>query len=158
MNAIVQISKVVDRELNKLSARIGKDKNDIEVATSDMDKAWDEVFNYFAEVNSGGKFIASDGYTLNRQERQNAPKLDEEKLMLFLKANLKPRQFTILWNRITEQKVNSTKLEHAIQAGLIPHELVDQCITVPDVTYARVRNKWTKEDRERARILGMEVD
>lgn len=156
MNKLVQISDVADRELNKLSARIGKDDEEIELATEDKNKAWEEVFNYFSEFNTEGRFIAADGHTLTRQERQGSPKLDEEKLMFMLKAKLTPRQFTIIWNKITEQKVSSTKLEHAIQAGLVPHELVDECITVPPVTYARVRRNWTKEDKERARIFGIE--
>lgn len=158
MNTIVQISKVADRELHKLSARIGKDDNEIAIATEDKDKAWEEVFNYFSEFDSGGRFIAADGHTLTRQERQNAPKLDEEKLMFLLKSKLTPRQFNSLWKKITEVRVSSTKLEHAIQAGLVAHELVDECITVPPVTYARVRRPWTKEDKEKARMYGMEVE
>lgn len=152
-----QISANADKELNKLSRDIGKAEAQIKEGTELKDTSWDKVFEWMSEFDSDPKFIADDGHTLTRQSRQGSPKLDEEKLYQLLVANLPPAKMKNLWNQITERKINSLKLEQAVQAGKIPAKFLETAITMPPLIYARVRRAWSKEDAEKARMYGVEA-
>lgn len=150
-----QISRIADRELNKLSRDIGKAEAKIKEGTTEKDTSWDRVFEFMSEFDQP-YFLADDGFTLTRQKRQNAPKLNEEELYRLLMKKFTKLQVKKIWNAITDQKVNSLKLEVAVQNGLVPPDVVDKAITEPDPIYARVRRAWTKQDEERARIFGVD--
>lgn len=150
-----QISALADRELNALSRRIGKAETEIKEATKTKDESWDQVFNYMAEFDNP-RFIADDGFTLTRQARQGTPKLDEQKLLDLLMQELGPKPAEKIWNTITDRKVNSLKLEKAVQSGMVSAQILDAAISTPDPIYARVRTPWSKGDEERAVIFGVE--
>lgn len=154
-----QISNKADKSLHKLSREIGRAEALIAEGTELKDESWREVFEAFSEFDvEEPKFIADDGFTLTRQSRQGAPKLDEAKLEQMLREEMEQGAFNRLWNQITDRKVNTLKLEKAVQEGKIPAKVLDTAITMPPLTYARVRRPWSKEDAERARIFGIEKE
>jgi hypothetical protein len=65
-------------------------------------------------------------------------------------------QATKVWNAITKRSVDSVALETAVRTKKIPPEMVEQCLTPGTVSYSRIRKEWTKEDREHAKVLGIE--
>jgi L-rhamnose mutarotase len=77
-----QISQMADQRMHQLSAVIGKAKRRMEKFKIVHDTAWNEAFEILEELNTneGTKFIARDGYTIQKQKRQGAPVLDEEAL------------------------------------------------------------------------------
>lgn len=159
MTNIRQISTQADKNLNKLSREIGRAETLIEEGTKLKDDSWKDVFDAFSEFDiDEPKFIADDGFTLTQQSRQGKPKLDEAKLEQMLKEEIGDQgKFNRLWDQITDRKVNTLKLEQAVQAGKIPAKVLETAITMPPLTYARVRRVWSKEDAEKARIFGVEV-
>lgn len=157
MTNMKQISPQADKSLHKLSREIGRAEALIEEGTKIKDESWTEVFEAFQEFAvEEPKFIADDGFTLTRQSRQGQPKLDEAKLEQMLREEMNESTFNRLWNQITDRKVNTLKLEQAVQAGKIPAHILESAITMPPLTYARVRRPWSKEDAEKAGIFGVE--
>lgn len=158
MTTLRQISPQADKSLHKLSREIGRAEALIEEGTQLKDESWKEVFEAFSEFDvEEPKFIADDGFTLTRQSRQGSPKLDEAKLEELLKQEFpETSTFNRLWNQITDRKVNTLKLEQAVQAGKVPAHILETAITMPPLIYARVRRAWTKQDAERAHIFGVE--
>lgn len=152
---MAQISPKADVELNALSRIIGQAEETIKLGTEAKDTSWDKVFDLMAEFDQP-YFLADDGYTLVRQKRQGSPKLDEGELYMQLLLRFPKSKVDKIWNAITDQKVNSVKLEAAVQNGVVPPDVLDKAISEPDPTYARVRSKWSKQDEERARIFGIE--
>ena len=158
MTNLRQISPQADKSLHKLSREIGRAEALIKEGTEIKDESWDHVFELMSEFDTDPKFIADDGFTLTRQSRQGSPKLDEAKLEELLRAEMDQNKFNKLWNQITDRKVNTLKLEQAVQAGKIPAKVLETAITMPPLTYARVRRPWSKEDAEKARIFGIEKE
>lgn len=152
---MTQISPMADGELHALSRLIGESDELLAKVTELKNDRWDRVFELMAEFDKP-YFIANDGYTLSRQRRQGAPKLDEDLLYHLLMGKFTKAQVRKIWDAITEPKVSSVKLEAAVQNGVIPPEIIAKCITEPEPTYARVRREWSKQDHERARIFGIE--
>lgn len=154
-----QLGPDIDKRLNEISRQIGEAETIIETQTQVKDAAWQRAFDFFDEFNRGGKdarFIADDGYTLYRQERQGQPKLDANMLQALIFQRYSKVEATRIWNSITERSVDNTKLEAAVRSQKLDPALVEQCITAPTTTYARIRREWTKEDKERAKIHGIE--
>lgn len=154
-----QISARSDKTLNKLSREIGEGEALIEAGTLKKDNAWDsvnEVFNEFSLEGKEARFIADDGHYLQRQERSGQPKLDEDQLYSLIQQTYPKGEATKIWNSITVRKVDSVNLEAAVQLGKLPAALVNNCITPAKKTFARVRQPWTKDDKERAKVLGVE--
>lgn len=149
-----QISGMADRELNALSRRIGKADAQIEEATKEKNESWNQVLNYMDEVGNP-KFIADDGFTLQKQYRQGSPKLDSQLLHDLLVTEMGVARAGRLWARITDSIVNSLKLEEAVKDGKIPPHILDKVISTPEPTFARVRREWSKEDAQRAEIFGV---
>lgn len=158
MTNLKQISPQADKSLHKLSREIGRAEALIEEGTKIKDDSWKLVFDAFSEFDvEEPKFYADDGFTLVRQSRQGSPKLDEAKLEELLKLEFpEPSTFNRLWNLITDRKVNTLKLEQAVQAGKVPAHILETAITMPPLTYARVRRPWSKDDAEKAHIFGVE--
>lgn len=156
MTNLKQISPQADKILHKLSREIGRADGIIKEATKEFDDAWVAVFDLMAEFDTDGRFIADDGHYLQRQSRQGSPKLDEAKLEQLLRDEFDYQKFSRIWNLITDRKVNTLKLEQAVQAGKIPAKFLEVAITMPPLTYARVRRPWSREDAEKARIFGVE--
>ena len=159
MTNLRQISPQADKSLHKLSREIGRAEALIQEGTEIKDESWKQVFDHFSEFDvEEPKFIADDGFTLTRQSRQGSPKLDEAKLEEMLREVMPQGKFNMLWNQITDRKINTTKLEKAVQAGKVPAKFLEVAITMPPLTYARVRRPWSKEDAEKARIFGIEKE
>lgn len=156
-----QISKSADKKMNKLSRDIGAAEAAIDAATSEKDAAWVEAFDILDEFDTaeGTRFIADDGHALTRQKRQGSPKLNEEALMQRLRAQpgMTEKKFQLLWGRITTRTIMSELLEQAVREGKIPLQLVQECMTVPAPTFARIRREWTKEDAEKAQIFNVTI-
>lgn len=155
-----QVSKIADEKLNSLSRSIGKADKLIIEATAEKVEAWNEVFEIIDEFSTDPRFIANDGFSLVRQARQGAPRLDQSMLYEKLKEAVgEGAKLTRLWNSITEEgvrTVNPVLLDVAIKRNQIDQGLANSCTTTPEVTYARVRRAWTKEDREKAALYGIE--
>lgn len=156
-----QISKDADVKMNKLSRDIGKAEVKIAEGTTEKDAAWTEAFEILDEFDTeeGAKFITDDGHTLTRQRRQSAPRLNEDLLVQKLKAmpNMTDKKFQNLWGRITTRTIMSELLEVAVREGKVPLQIVQECMTVPAPTSARIRREWTKDDAEKAKIFGVEI-
>lgn len=152
-----QLSKNTDKILNNLSRTIGAAELLIEKGTAKKDEAWEEVFGYLEEHGDSARFVANDGYSLIRQSRQSAPKLDEDKLKKLLDKKYGRDTADVIWSIITVRKVDSKLLETLVKTGQIDAKIVDECITVPDVTYARVRRVWSKDDVETAAQFDIQV-
>jgi hypothetical protein len=154
-----QISIQADQRLNLLSRQIHHSEEKIEQAIQDKDQSWEMVMGVFDEFDLAGaerRFIADDGFYLYLQERNSSPKLDEEKLHALIFQNYSPAKANRIWNSITTQKIDTTKLEAAQQLGKIDANLINQCIKPGTKSFARIHNEWTKDDRERAAIFGIE--
>ena len=155
-----QFGPKTDAKLNSLSRYIGSAEERIEEATEAKNKAWENVFEFMDEFAKEGKqarFLASDGYFLFKQPVNRTPKLDETKLYELIQEKYSVSKAKAIWETITERKVSSIALEQAIQSHKLPAELVDRCLTVPETTYSRIRKLWTKEDIERAVVLGIQI-
>lgn len=153
-----QFTKAIDVKLNGLSREIGAAVKDIEEATQRKDQSWNDVIVYFDEVGQNDfspRFIAEDGHYLQLQAREGKPSLDEDMLQALIYQRFPKAEASKIWNSITKRVLDNTALEAAVRTGKVPEELVSECMTPAKVSYARIRNKWTKEDRERARILGI---
>lgn len=156
-NKIHQFGPNNDKNLNSLSVSIGDAEARIEKADQDKDTAWEQVFSIFDELPSAGdRFLASDGHTLTRQKRAGSVKLNKEMLQALIFQNYERPEATRIWNSITIRTVDSTALEAAKRTGKITADIIDQCMTISPDTFARIRPEWTKEDKERVRILGIE--
>ena len=155
-----QFTANADTRLNAASRKIGEAKRRIEEATQDHDKFWEEVvalFGELAEADVNPRFIADDGYFLTYQRTERSPSLNEEMLQSLIFQTMPKAEATKVWNSITKRSVDSTALEAAVRMKKIPGELVEQCLKPGTVSYSRIRKEWTKEDRERAKIFGIEV-
>lgn len=155
---MTQISEIADKTLNQKSREIGQSKKIIEEQEKKFDEAWEEVFSIFEEFNLSGnkaRFIANDGFYLYKQTRPGKSSLDEEKLYAMIFQKYTPRKAQRIWNSITSLKIDSKKLEAAVQTGLIEAEIVNECVSTSDESHPRIRNEWTKEDREKAAVLGI---
>lgn len=156
-----QISKQSDIKLNKLALEISQADAVIETYTQEKDKAWNEVFDLFDEHGLEGKearFISVHGCTLARQVRTGSPKLNEEMLQALVFQKYPRAEATRIWNSITKRVVDSTALEAAVRQQKIDPELVEQVMEEGKVSFARIRREWTKEDKEKARIMGIEKE
>lgn len=156
-----QVSARTDKALNQLSQDIGKAVAKIQEGTMEKDTAWESVFESFKEHDLEGKyarFIASDGFYLQRQERKGSVSLNEKQLYQLLLERYGKAKADRVWNSITIKKVDSIQLEAAIQSGKIDGDMVKECLTTGNPTYARVREEWTKEDKERAAALGIQKE
>lgn len=155
-----QFSKNNDIKLNKLSLQIGQAEAVIETYTQEKDEAWEEVKALMFEVSQekSPRFIASDGYSLQLQFREGTPKLDEAMLQALLFQRVERREATKLWNQITKRVIDPVALEAAVRTQKVPQDIVDECLTPAKGTHARIRREWTKDDKERARILGISKD
>lgn len=141
-----QLSKKADKALNELSSLIGKAEGLIQVCQKEKDNNWEQVKNLLREFDVE-RFIANDGSYLQLQRRQPGPKLNED----LLKGKLSTR----IWEAITVRKVDPALLESAVLEGLIPQDVMEECLTETPPTEARVRQPWTAEDKNRARVLGL---
>lgn len=151
-----QFSQITDKVLNRLSRTITSTETKIKEATEEKDKSWDQVLTLFKEFDRDNpRFIASDGMFFARQTRQGAPKLDAQKLKLLIEGKYPPAKAKRLWDSICTQTVNSTLLEIMVQKGQIDGALVSECIVVPGPTFARIHDAWTKDDENRAVVLGI---
>lgn len=153
-----QLSKATDRKLNELSRALGVAESLIETGTKTKDEAWVQVVDAFAEFDPENKrFIASDGHSLDYQMRQGAPKMDTDKLKELIFSRYAPVKAKRIWKSITQEvvTVNNTLLEAAVLSGKVDGNLVQECITVPNPTFARVRREWTHDDKEKAALFGI---
>lgn len=153
-----QISARSDKLLNKASRELGEAEALIEAGTLKKDNAWESINETFNEHGLEGKetrFIADDGFYLQRQERNGSPKLDEEKLEALIFQTYPKAEANRIWNSITVRKVDGVKLEAAERTGKLSASLIHECITPAKKTYARIRQPWTKEDKEKAQIFGV---
>lgn len=157
---MTQFTANTDLRLNAASRKIGEAKRRIEEATQDHDKFWEEVVSLFgelAEADKNPRFLADDGHFLTYQRSERSPTLNEEMLQSLIFQTMPKAEATKVWNSITKRSVDSTALEAAVRMKKIPSELVEQCLKPGTVSYSRIRKEWTKEDRERATILGIEI-
>jgi len=155
---MTQISPKTDEKLNKLSRKISEAEDLIETGTLQKDVSWSQVYDLFEEHNLEGvqaRFIADDGHILYKEPRTGSPKLDEDKLRTKIYKHYDKDEADIIWNSITVQKVDDQALEAAIQSGHLEAKIANACITPGKITFARIHNKWSKEDKERATMLGV---
>jgi hypothetical protein len=150
-----QLSDRTDKLMNALSERIGFDEFLLQHFGADKDAAWEEVLA-FMEEHDIPRFIAEDGHYLQKQNRQQSPKINEEMLKQRLEA-WNPTGFARLWNSVTVKRPDPTLLEKAIQRGRIPAEILHMCMEVPPLGYARVRKEWTKDDWNRAVVFDVAI-
>jgi len=155
-----QISPKTDKRMNELSRKIGLAEVKIEEGTKEKDEAFREVWELYAEHDVPGfRFLADDGHAIEQQIRNGTPKLNAETLkeeLLFVYGEKKGKA---LWKQITitVEQVQTAVLEGLIQQGKIAADVVDRCITIPEPTAARIRRKWTKEDKARATEIGINI-
>jgi hypothetical protein len=153
-----QISAKTDQMLNQLSQKITDAENLIEEGTLQRDASWVEVYDIFDEHNLTGveaRFIANDGHILYKEPRNGSDKIDEEMLRTLIFKKYEEDEARLIWNSITIQKVDPKLVEAAGQSGNLDRKLINQCIIPGNKTFARIHNKWSKEDKERASILGI---
>lgn len=156
-----QLSEAYDQKLNELGHKIGENSHTIEQATQEKNKAWEEVLEAWAEFgkeDKAARFICSDGTYLAKQTRAGKVGLNEDLLHRLIFEASNSRQANILWNKITERKVDPKKLEQAVQRGEIRAETVDKCIQAGLPTFARIHEPWTKADAVRAEVYGIEKE
>lgn len=152
-----QFGPETDKKLNRLSRLIGKAERIITKATKKKDESWEEVFQLFEEFAAANRFIANDGFTLTKQVVSGSPKLDSVKLQRLLKEHY-GKLFSRRWNSITVREVSPALLEKAIREGKIEAWIVSECMSTPPESYRRVRPEWTKDDAEKAAILGIKKE
>lgn len=151
-----QFGAAVDKRLNQISERIGVAVVKIAEATRDKDAAWEEATSIFQEFDQiVPRFIAKDGHYLSWQSRRSTPKLNAEKLYQLMIDKFGENRAKNIWWRITVRTVDSRLLEIAAQRNHEMAQLIDQALTVPPDSKARVREEWTAEDRNRAEIFGL---
>lgn len=171
-----QVTTAIDKKLNRASRTIGRADKAIATHEEKRKNAW-ELFITSANDHNDPRlrFVADDGHYMTLQWRQGNPKRNDPLLRQKLQAlvqdaewraeHFQPAEgeepfsadeaFWNIWDSITDQTVNSEKLEAAYQAGRIPAEVLEETITVPDPTYARIRQPWTKDDANRAVVFGV---
>lgn len=152
-----QISPAADRKLNTMSRKIGQADVVIEEQTNIKKRAWEEIDETLQEFNkSDVRFLADDGEYLTLSLRRGKVSLDEKMLSLKLQA-LKDSsaKFRALWRSITVPVVDPNLLESARNAGKIPQEILNECLTTGADTIAHLRQPWTADDKNRARVLGI---
>lgn len=152
-----QIDPDTDAIMHRLSPRIGEAKQKIEEATLEFDVAWIQVFELLEQAGLT-RFLAKDGFALNKQKVQGAAKLDEQRLHDAIFSFFKPRRATIIWNKITvqERHVDSILLERAVLEGFVGEAMLEECVVVPEPVFHRIRREWTKGDKERAQVLQLD--
>lgn len=154
-----QISKKTDKALNGLSEKIGAAVAKIEEGEAEKEEAWNEVKDIFAEhgLEAGPKarFIAKDGFTIKLTKRAGRDKLNQDLLWLRLVEEKGIYVAKAIWDYITTPIVDTAKLEAAVIDGSITEELLKPCITTGEGSEPRIREEWTKEDRERAVVFGI---
>lgn len=150
-----QLGPSVDKKLNVISRKLGAVDKLQAKAEAVKTEAWEQVFSFMDELEAE-RFIASDGYVLAKQRRSGTSKIDEAKLKQLIFAKFTSAKATRLWNSITDQRLNSTFLEVAVQQKKIPASIVDECITTAEDSFARVRREWTKDDGLRTQVLDIE--
>lgn len=158
---MAQFSEHIDNTLNRLSNEIKFAKDTIAEQTGKHDAAWTEAFDLFDELGLEGKearFLAKNGHTLHRSRREGSPSLDEKLLQQKLEEKFGPLKAKRIWNTLVIGHVDSRLLEVAVLQGRIPQSIVDECLTPGKETFSRLFPEWTKEDRERAEILGIRKD
>lgn len=152
-----QIGPTVDAKLNKASVDIGAAKALIEQKEKELAEVWELVFNLFDEGSSIDRFVASDGYTLVRQWSESPATIDEARLKEDIFAAYDSARATRIWNDITDRRVNRDKLSHLVVRGRLDSALVAKHIGAKGKRASRVRREWTKEDKEKAAIFGIEL-
>lgn len=153
-----QISNNADKRLHQLSRDIGKAETKIEEGELEYKAAWKDVFDMFDEFDKTGfRFIANDGHTLTQQKRSGKSTFDPEKFKELLIKCYGEKKGKTLWNQcvVKTESVNMKLVEALKIQGKIEANLIDECITTAEDSYARVRNEWTKEDTEKAAIYGI---
>jgi len=140
-----QTSAAFDEALENYSRKIGDAKSRIKVAEEELDEAWDHVLELFREFDIE-RYLAPDGHTLAIQHRNLEPSLNEEKL----KKLLTEAQFA----QITKPRVDPKLLEAAVLQGVISSDLLEECLESRK-TISRVYRPWTREDKIKARVLGI---
>lgn len=154
-----QISELADRELHAISRQIGKAAKQIEEGQKDFDSSWISAFDLFDEFGLEGKearFIADDGHVLARQMRSRTSKLDDQEVLRALQSYYSEKEVKRLWRLITTPVVDPTKLQAAILAGKIAGDSIDSALPQTTQSPARVRTEWSKQDKNRAVVLGVE--
>lgn len=153
-----QFGPEIDKSLNEASHKIGEAEETIEKATKEKDDNWEIVKDIFAELGGDKRlrFVADDGHHLTLQYRDGSPKLDEAMLQALIFQKFDNQKATLIWNSITKRTIDNTALEAAIRTKKLPQSILDQCLTPAKEITARIRKEWTKADRERARILGIQ--
>lgn len=165
----------VDKKLHQASRTIGRADAAIETHEKKRTKAWNLFIETADKVGPKFRFLADDGHYMTLQWREGKVRRNDPLLRQKLQAlcqdaewraaHFQPSEgeppftadeaFWNVWDSITDQTVNSEKLEAAYQAGVIPAEVLQETIVVPDPTYARIRQPWTKDDGNRAVIFGV---
>ncbi len=148
-----QLGPTKDERMNELSRLIGEQEKIKDDAQEKFDNAWAEVFETFDEFDrqssDQARFIANDGFYLQRQIRAGRTVLDEEGLL----RHLTPEQIAA----ITKRVIVPSLLESAVQMGLIEHDLVANFVSEGDPIPVRMRKKWTSADKRMAAQMGIEV-
>lgn len=154
---MTQFGPSVDLKLEWLAERISEYESDIGIATEHKDKYWEELISIMDEFQAK-KFIHSDGTTFSLQEVSPSPELDEGKLLGILNQRFQGAALEKILTAILVPKVDSARLEKAALNGLIPYEIIQECLIEKPKTIRRVRRRWSEEDREKARELGIEKE
>ncbi len=154
-----QYGPTVDKRLNKAGREVEAAEAKIAEGTAEKDRAWGEMDAIRGEVakDKPFRFIAENGHTYAFQLREGKSVFDADKFQALLYQTYDKKDADKIWNSVTKRVLDTALLETAKRTKKIPEELIDQCLTTSPDTYARVHPKWTKDDAERAKILGIEL-
>lgn len=158
---VSQVSPSTDKKLHRASRTIGKADAQIAIHEEKRKKAWEFFLETADEFNQPElRFLADDGHYMTLQWRQGKPKRNDALLAQKLQAMAAAvgGDYQALWESITVRTVDNNLLEAAVLAGRIPAELLDGVIETPEPTYARIRQPWTKEDKNRAVVLNVKAN
>ena len=154
-----QLSQMSDRVMNRLSRKIGKAVEKITEGEREKEEAWTQVKDLFAEhgkeAGPKARFIASDGFTIKWTKRPGKTKLNPDLLFARLVDAHGVTAADNIWRSITDRTISPEKLEAAVNLGTITEELLKPCIETGEDIHPRLREEWSKEDKERAVIFGI---
>lgn len=153
-----QYGPTVDKRLNLAGRNVESAEAKIAEGESEKTEAWDEIDAIRGEVAKGKpfRFIADNGHTYAFQLREGKSVFDAAKFQALLYQTYDKKEADKIWAAVTKRTLDTALLETAKRTKKVPQELIDQCTTTSPDTYARVHPAWTKEDVERAKILGIE--
>jgi hypothetical protein len=155
-----QYGPSIDKRLNTFGRSVESAEAKIAEGDSEKETAWKGILELAEEVSPDKpfRFIANNGHTYALQERKGAVTFDEGKFQALIFQSFDKAKATKIWNSMTKRVLDTALMEAAVRTKKITQEMVDECLTVKDPTFARVHPKWTKDDRELAKIFGVKEE